>query len=307
MALVQILAVNKAPPMPDVLQDAHLDRPGIKDEDGGKALRVFGWLIGNLVRPVAVEISYRNRVIGVAPIDRRRPDVEATHPALGQTPCGFSQLVDVSELAPEFELTLRALLEDGSRVGIGSVEGRHAQPGADTSAPPPSERNETAAAQAGLTRDVERLIERHQASGVIEPELADMPAVAGRSVLVIGSGLGGLARELRARGAALVDVLEPDEHLAKVERIVTAHLDVTRVFIHDGDPADATTFPPGHRLALARVPVDGGDPLLPDALRDSFPHHEVLASPRAKFAYVVLAATKEGLDDFLRPVEAVSG
>ena len=47
--------------------------------------------------------------------------------------------------------------------------------------------------------------------------------------------------------------------------------------------------------------------MLPDALRDSFPHREVLASPRAKFAYVVLAATKEGLDDFLRPVEAVSG
>jgi hypothetical protein len=232
--------------------------------------------------------------------------VEATHPALGDTPCGFSQLVDVAELAPEFELTLRALFDDGSRVGIGSVRARHARPGSGTAAPSPAERDETSAAQAGLTRDVERLIERHRPPAEIDTELIDMLAVAGRSVLVIGSGLGALARELRARGAALVDLLEPDEQLAKVERVLTAHLDVSRVFVHDGDPADPTTFPPGHRLALARVPVEGGEPVLTDALRNSFPHHEVIAGS-AKFAWVVLAATDEGLEEFRRPAGAVSG
>jgi hypothetical protein len=298
---VEILAVDQPPPMPDVLQDAYLDRPGVKDEDGGKLIRLVGWLIGNLVRPVAVEISYRNRVFAVAPIDRRRPDVEATHPALGETPCGFSRLVDVGELAPEFELTLRALLDDGSRVAIGSVRGRHAELGADTSAPTPSERDETAAAQAALTRAVERLIERDRPPEAIDTDLLDTLAVAGRSVLVVGSGLGALARELRARGAALVDVLEPDARLAKVERVLTAHLDVARVFVHDGDPADPTTFPPGHALALARAEVPT------DALRAHFPHHQAIASTGAASAWVVLAATEEGLAGFLRPAGAVSG
>ena len=337
MATVEILGVRQPQRMPDILRDYYLDRPGVQRDGGADVIRIVGWAIGAVSRVVGAEITYRNRIVAVAPLDHRRPDVEATHPGLDEKVYGFSQLIDVSDLAPEFELGMRVLLEDGSRVAFGSIKGRHgeAQP-ADAATPDAgaAEREATKAAQSRLEARVAALIE----AGLAEREPAPLGDTAflarldlrGRRVLVIGSGLGELARLVRARGAGLVDVLEPDADRARTERLITAHEDVTRVFFFDRAVGDPQGFAPGYGLALAPLGTDDLEPALedlsrnakvlvaplpvsrgkaevPDAVHAAFPHHEVLGAggsanggrSRATRRRVALAAERSDLDALL--------
>ena len=337
MATVEILGVRQPQRMPEILRDSYLDHPGIHRRREVDMVHVVGWAIGTVSRVVGAEITYRNRIIDVAPIDTRRADVEASHPELGAAPCGFARAIDVSDLAPQFELGVRLLLEDGSRVAFGSIKGRHgeAQP-ADAATPDAgaAEREATKAAQSRLEARVAALIEAGLAEREPSP-LDDTDFLArldlrGRRVLVIGSGLGELARLVRARGAGLVDVLEPDADRARTERLITAHEDVTRVFFFDRAVADPQGFAPGYGLALAPLGTDDLEPVLddlsrnakvlvtplpvsrgkaavPDAVHAAFPQHEVLGAggsanggrSRSKRRMVALAAERADLDALL--------
>lgn len=333
--------------MPDILQNFYLDRPAVHRRDDTDLVNLVGWAVGAVSRVVGVEVVYHGRIIGMAPVDVRRADVEASHPSLGEDPCGFACLIDVGQLAPQFELALRIVLEDGSRVAFGSVTGRHGEEepaGASPESAADEEREATIAAQSRLEAQIAALIEaglaEHERTQLGDTTFLDRLDVRGRRVLVAGSGGGELARLVRSRGAGLVDVLEPDAHLAQVERLITAHEDVTRVFFFDRDIAEPASYSSGYGLAIVPAGLDGLDPVLavlsrhakvlvtslpvsrgkvtvPDALRAAFPHHEALAAPAsrngkrssAKQRMVALAAARENLDAILGtgdPVEVLA-
>lgn len=337
MAGVEILAVEQPPPMREILDDAHIDRPTVHVVKGAELVSVIGWTIAGASRAVAVEIAYRNRILAVAPVDVPRHDVEVSHPG-AEGVSGFQRNIDVSDLAPEFELTLRAILEDGGRVALGSVKVRHG----DAAAPEPAgdagadhEPESPSAAQARLEGEIDRLIaaglDGREPPPSLDPGFFDRLVLTGRRVLLIGTGLGDLARDARARGAGVVDVLEPDSARAKVERMITARRDVNRVFFFDVDIADPATYAGGYGLALVpwsvediepalphiakstkvlvtRLPVSRGKVAVPASLQKAFPYHETLGvaassnggNGRKKSVMVALAADPDTLTRLLR-------
>jgi hypothetical protein len=58
-------------------------------------------------------------------------------------------------------------------------------------------------------------------------------------VLELDSGLGDLAREVRARGATMVDAFESDPGLVDLARLAAAQEEFTRVSYFQGDVKDA--------------------------------------------------------------------
>ena len=122
---------------------------------------------------------------------------------------GMAVDLDVGDLPEEFELTLRVILQNGERVDIGSVTGRRGHPsGIPDAVPAPT-----------LREDVRALLSKVAAARPYSPTSTsarfrnatlDRLALDGRKVLDIGAGLGDTSRALRARGAAIVDGLEPD-------------------------------------------------------------------------------------------------
>jgi hypothetical protein len=335
MAAVEILGVQQPPPMREVLDDAHIDRPAVHQHEGAKVLAVLGWTIAGASRAVAVEILYRNRIIAVAAADHPRRDVEATHPSATEVR-GFRRDIDVSELAADFELNLRAILEDGSRIGLGAITGRHVQAfpeGAGQATPePPLEK--PSEAQERLEDEIERLIAAGLGGRKVpappDPACLESLVLTARRVLVIGTALGDFARTARALGAGMVDVLEPDSDVAKLERLITAHRDVSRVFFFECDLADPKSYAGGYGLVIAprgieeiepalpriakttktlvtSLPVRRGKIVVPEVLQQLFPHHEPLGGEgssngrsRAKSAMVALGPGPDELGNVLR-------
>ena len=335
MANVEILAVQQPPRMREILDDAQLDRPSVHGQPGSEVLPVIGWIIPGASRAVAVEIVYRNRIIAVATVDHPRPDVEATHPGATDVR-GFRHNIDVTALPADFELNLRAILEDGSRVGLGSIKGRHAEPAPQVpgaSAPEPAQ-DEPSESQKRLESEIERLI----AAGLEGSEVPEPPdpaclerlVLTARRVLLIGTALGDFARAARGLGAGLVDVLEPDGEVAKLERLITAHRDVSRVFFYECDIADPRSYEGGYGVVIAprgideiesalpriakttkafitSLPVSRGKVVVPESLQELFPYHEPLGGQgasngrsRKESALVALATGPDELGAMLR-------
>jgi hypothetical protein len=90
---------------------------------GGFVAYIRGWVVGRRSPPVSVEVLYDGRVIREVPVRGSRPDLDPVNP--DGVDAIFHALVGVLGLTAEFELELRAVLEDGARVPIGSVKARH--------------------------------------------------------------------------------------------------------------------------------------------------------------------------------------
>jgi hypothetical protein len=89
----------------------------------GFVLHLRGWAVGKTSRAVSVEVLEQEEVMRTVPIRGSRPDLARVVP--DGTDAVFHALVSVLGLAPEFELQLKVVLEDGVRVPIGSVKARH--------------------------------------------------------------------------------------------------------------------------------------------------------------------------------------
>jgi sulfotransferase family protein len=89
----------------------------------GYVLHLRGWVVASESRVSSVEVLYEGGVIRRTPVRGSRPDLAAVAPP--ETDAVFHVLVGVLGLAPEFELELQAVLEDGARVRLGSVKARH--------------------------------------------------------------------------------------------------------------------------------------------------------------------------------------
>ena len=79
----------------------------------------------------------------------------------------------------------------------------------------------------------------------------DMLDLRGRTVLDLGSNLGQISREARARGAALVDGFEIDPYFNEVAQLVNVLTGTTGVSFYERDMADPATYDEPYDVVLA--------------------------------------------------------
>lgn len=108
------------------LRSWFIERPRAGDRGDPFTMDIKGWVIGRHARATAVEIVYHDHVIRTDPVRGERPDIL---PALPDLPADldshFHSLLGVVGLRPEFELEVRAVLEDGHRVPMASMRISH--------------------------------------------------------------------------------------------------------------------------------------------------------------------------------------
>jgi predicted SAM-dependent methyltransferase len=103
------------------LEAAHLDAPvaGTRVEDG--SLSVVGWVVGGRARVIEVEVVSDDKVVANAPVDVPRPGVaERFTGVAGADAAGFALNLEPSGSGVS-ELSLVAVLEDGSRSAIATI------------------------------------------------------------------------------------------------------------------------------------------------------------------------------------------
>jgi hypothetical protein len=126
LAAIEILTVSSAPAAPDRLLGSCIDLPQPGTEADVYLFQVVGWALGRSSPVIGVEIVDRGSVVQAVPANEARPDVARVHPGVPEAKtCGFRAVVNVLGLSAGFELLLTAVLEDGGRVPLGSIGGRH--------------------------------------------------------------------------------------------------------------------------------------------------------------------------------------
>ena len=86
---------------------------------------VAGWALGSRARAIGVEFTTDDALLWRAPLGAPRPDLAEAfpdHPEAGEA--GFRTTVNLGRAAGGFELSVRAVLEDGGRPPIGTIRGR---------------------------------------------------------------------------------------------------------------------------------------------------------------------------------------
>jgi hypothetical protein len=92
------------------------------DRSGQGALRISGWALGMSSRAIGVEILVGDEVIGRAAVGIRRPDVVEHFPELPDAGASGFKLTLVPQTSGESELLIRAVLEGGMRVPMGTIQ-----------------------------------------------------------------------------------------------------------------------------------------------------------------------------------------
>jgi Sulfotransferase family len=131
----EVLDVSVETDLPDSLRGAYIDMPKRGDGADVYMLHIVGWVIGRQSPARDVEVIYQpepdrarpgpERIIRVTPVRGDRVDVATAFPDVrADIDCHFESLVGLVGLTSTFELRLRAVLEDETRVPIGSLRVR---------------------------------------------------------------------------------------------------------------------------------------------------------------------------------------
>ncbi|HTL17704.1 MAG TPA: sulfotransferase [Patescibacteria group bacterium] len=128
--LVEILEIAWFPQDPGLLIGANIDAPLAGTYTSRYAFEIGGWVLGRHSKAVSVELVHENRALRKVPLQQARVDVEEHFPGSTEArTCGFWTAVSVSGMRTEFEVLVQAVLEDGTRVPLASIRGRHKQIG----------------------------------------------------------------------------------------------------------------------------------------------------------------------------------
>ena len=219
-------------------------RPGVSPPF---SLLVRGWALGVEARVLAVELMQGGAVLRIAPVREPSPALARAHPDRPEAAhCEFITRIPPGMLDPRRELLLRAVLDGGVRAALGVIK-LTPQP----TRPPRAEGERGRSRTPTLKGRMGRLAASIAAArglgddGIPDTEtllalpgdpagdrrIASLDAIElrGLEVLDLDAGAGHLARAARARGAALVDGLQPDEELRLVARLLNAYHGTTRV------------------------------------------------------------------------------
>ncbi|HET7506802.1 MAG TPA: hypothetical protein VFJ53_00440, partial [Solirubrobacterales bacterium] len=107
----------------ELLFGSHLDLPLAGGSGDAHSLEIAGWAIGEAADAMAVEAVHGNDLLGRAPLDQPRPDLERAFPDrtnIGNA--GFSFVVSVVGRAPTTPVEVRVVLADGTRAPAGQIE-----------------------------------------------------------------------------------------------------------------------------------------------------------------------------------------
>jgi Sulfotransferase family len=126
LAVVNIVDVSSRDLSEEQLWGCNIDFPVPESRMGSQAFDIVGWVLGRRLPAIAVEIVSESTVLRRVPVDIRRPDIAAAFPEVpGAELSGFQNTLDVSEIGPAFDLFVQAVFEDGRRLQIGVIRGRH--------------------------------------------------------------------------------------------------------------------------------------------------------------------------------------
>jgi hypothetical protein len=125
MALVEISDVAMAPPNAELLWGRFLDHPKAGSDSDYYAIDLVGWIVGKKAPAVAVEVTSKGTEPRRIPLNVRRQDVASTFAdAPNAIQSGFQYSISVLPMTADFELQLRAVLEDDTRVPMCTIRAR---------------------------------------------------------------------------------------------------------------------------------------------------------------------------------------
>jgi hypothetical protein len=123
---IEFQDISNGPQPPDKLWGSSLESPGAGSKRDVFAFQLRGWALGRNSPVVDLQIVHDGTIIRTVPVDHSREDVAALHPDVPfAKTCGFNVLVGVVGLPRKFKLYLMGILEDGGKVPLGSIRGRH--------------------------------------------------------------------------------------------------------------------------------------------------------------------------------------
>jgi hypothetical protein len=109
----------------DYVHGANLDGPRAGFTRDSYGLVLEGWILSRELAVEVVEVLYEERPVVCVGLEVERPDIAAGFPEIeGAERSGYRASVGALKLADEFELVLRARLEDGTRLPLARLRGR---------------------------------------------------------------------------------------------------------------------------------------------------------------------------------------
>jgi hypothetical protein len=138
MANVGIIEIEQRGMDSEDLYAGWLEMPTGDYASGNYTFPISGWVLGRANPAVAVEVRQRSLLLRRVPIDIERPDIASgfpTHPDReGARTSGFATAIGTLGLAPDFVISVDAILTDDRRVPLAVIRGNH-QPLRSTFAP----------------------------------------------------------------------------------------------------------------------------------------------------------------------------
>jgi hypothetical protein len=109
----------------DYVHGGNVDTPGEGFSGDSYGLTIEGWVLSRRLAVEHVEVLHEERPVAVVPADRERPDIASGFPQVeGAARSGYRASINTLKLSDEFEIVLRAKLEDGTRLPLARLRGR---------------------------------------------------------------------------------------------------------------------------------------------------------------------------------------
>ncbi|HVD41642.1 MAG TPA: sulfotransferase [Solirubrobacterales bacterium] len=109
----------------DYVFGGNVDTPTEGFTSDSYGLAIEGWVLSKRIPVEHVEVLHEERPIAVAPLEVERADIASGFPAVaGAERSGYRITIGALKLAEEFEIVLRAKLEDGTRLPLARLRGR---------------------------------------------------------------------------------------------------------------------------------------------------------------------------------------
>jgi glycosyltransferase involved in cell wall biosynthesis len=125
-ALVEIVEVSLAEPLPAELRGGFLDEPRAGTILDAHAMDVLGWALGAQERAVAIEFSVGGEPFWRASLRAERPDLAEAFPGRPEAArAGFRTTLNMIGTPAEFELEISVVLKGQRRVHLATISGRH--------------------------------------------------------------------------------------------------------------------------------------------------------------------------------------
>jgi hypothetical protein len=109
----------------DYLYGSNVDSPGEGFTSDSYGLTIDGWVLSRKLAVEHVEVLHDERQIIAVPLDVERPDIASGFSEVeGAERSGYRATISSLKLGGEFELVLRAKVEDGTRLPLARLRGR---------------------------------------------------------------------------------------------------------------------------------------------------------------------------------------